>query len=108
MTRAEFEAEGERRFGPDKKKWKFICPVCGHIASVQDWLDAGVEEQMAFSCIGRSDAPAMQLAREAFASTGKGPCNYAGGGLFKLNPLEIEGCKDKFFAFAPASEVTPG
>ena len=37
MTRDAWEAEGVRRFGPEKLDWKFICPSCGHIASVNDW-----------------------------------------------------------------------
>lgn len=98
-TREEWEAEGERRFGKDKKQWRFRCPVCGVVTSVQEWLDAGAQDAIAFSCIGRF----TESRREAFngESEASGPCNYAGGGLFKLNPVTVEGHKNSsFFAFA--------
>ncbi len=104
MTHEEFMAEGARRFGPDMSQWKFVCPVCGHVASVQQWREAGATEgQIAFSCIGRY----IEGSKEAFATKFKakdknltGPCNYAGGGLFRLNPMEVEG--ERYFSFAPA------
>lgn len=30
----EWQAEGKRRFGEDVKKWRFVCPMCGHVAAV--------------------------------------------------------------------------
>lgn len=36
----EWKAEATRRFGPDMLKWRFRCPMCGHVASVQDFKDA--------------------------------------------------------------------
>ena len=86
MTHAEWKAEGAKRFGTDPSKWKFVCPVCGHVASVQDWKDVGAFECAGFSCIGRH----MQKCRKAFGEKGPGPCDYAGGGLFKLNPVEVK------------------
>jgi len=96
MTMEQWHAEGERLFGPDEMKWRFACPACGHVASVEDWMKSGAKEShVAFSCVGRfTDNP-----REAFAK-GPGPCNYAGGGLIGLNPVEIEGRKGRYFAFA--------
>lgn len=38
-----WRAEAERRFGGDRLKWRFRCPMCGHIASVQDFKDAGAK-----------------------------------------------------------------
>ncbi len=87
MTKEEFFAEGERRFGPDKKKWKFVCPVCGYVASIEDWLNAGGENMIAFSCIGR-----------LIGKKEGGPCDYAGGGLLRFNPLEVDG--EHYFNFA--------
>lgn len=85
ITYEEWVKEGTALFGTDRKKWRFVCPCCGHVATPQDWLDAGATEgEIAFSCVGRrSDHP-----REAFGK-GNGPCNYAGGGFFKLNPVQV-------------------
>lgn len=96
MTKAEWKAEGRKRFGPDLMKWKFICPACGHVASVQDYRDAGAPiNTVAFSCIGRYLKGEQ---RKAFGERGKGPCDYAGGGLIGLNPLEVDG--EHYFEFA--------
>lgn len=94
MTKAKWHAEGVRRFGDDEMKWRFVCPSCGHIASVQDWKDAGASSgQVAYSCIGRNLPNPVEMGVKP------GPCNYAGGGLFKLNPMDVDG--EGYFAFAP-------
>lgn len=94
MTREEWLTEGYRRFGPDQMKWRFVCPSCGHVASVQDYKDAGAAVSVvAFSCIGRW----MDHPRDAFGE-GPGPCNYAGGGLIGINPVEVDG--HRYFEFA--------
>ena len=86
MTLEEWNAEGERKFGPDRMKWRFVCPVCGHVAMVKDWREAGASEgAVAFSCVGRW----IDGSRKAFEERGVGPCTYAGGGLFRLNPVRI-------------------
>lgn len=113
MTHAEWKAEGERRFGKDVMKWKFVCPVCQYVQSVEDYKNAGAEQTtVAFSCVGRS----IEGAQEAFETrrkkgVNKGPCNYAGGGLFRLNPVEVsfpDGKTESYFAFAPAeTEAAP-
>ena len=84
------------RFGPDEMKWKFVCPACGYVASPEDWKNVGAKEShVAFSCTGRF----LDSCRDAFEK-GPGPCNYAGGGLIGLNPVEIDGCTARYFAFA--------
>lgn len=87
ITYAEWQAEGEALFGPDQLKWKFVCPVCGHIASVAEWKTAGAPLLAAgFSCIGRwLDMPKTPSSYKNV----KGPCNYSGGGFFKLNPVSV-------------------
>ncbi len=100
ITKAEWHAEAERRFGKDPMKWKWICPICKHVQSMQDYKDAGAEtENVAFSCVGRW----IEGSKEAFKTKGKGPCTYAGGGLFRLNPITVVGEDGKeitAFAFA--------
>lgn len=100
MTHEEWRAEAVRLFGADPKKWRFVCPACGHVASVQDRLDVDARTAVAFSCVGRWTG----AARPAFgAGAGAGPCNYAGGGLFGLNPVTVtypDGASQDVFAFA--------
>lgn len=86
VTETEWRAEGERLFGPDQMQWRFVCPVCGHVAAVQDWKNAGATEgAAAFSCVGRW----IEGSKQAFTRGSGGPCNYAGGGLFRLNPVTV-------------------
>ena len=85
ISREQWEAEGEALFGPDQMTWRFVCPSCGHVATPQDWKDAGATQgAVAFSCVGRW----LSTAEDAFTKTG-GPCNYAGGGLIGLNPVVV-------------------
>ncbi len=98
-----WHAEGRRRFGDDKMQWAFLCPSCGHRWIVSDWKDAGATEgEVAFSCVGR------HLEGSGDLGSAPGPCNYAGGGLFKLNPVSItiDGTDHYAFAFA-APEPSP-
>lgn len=104
MTRKEWVAEGERRFGLNRKHWAFVCPCCKTVTRAHEWEAAGAPEgAVAFSCIGRWTG----AKREAFGK-GKGPCNYAGGGLLGLNPVEIndEVAKKTHAVFAFAEPVT--
>lgn len=102
QTQAEWLAEAERLFGADPMAWRFVCPVCHHTTSLQDWKDAGApQEAWAFSCVGRW----LPTARDAFEGAGAGPCNYAGGGLFRLNPAAMlfpDGSTHYAFAFGEA------
>lgn len=94
-SKAEWEAEAQKRFGNDFMKWKFICPACNHVQTPADYKAAGLKSSMvAFSCVGRG----LQKAREAFGE-GKGPCNYAGGGLFRLNPVTVKDNGEEFHVF---------
>lgn len=104
---AEWAAEGERRFGPDRMEWKFVCPACGHVARAADWKAAGASEgAVAFSCVGRwlpNSGPGRAFVAAGTASAK--PCDYAGGGLFGLNPLlvqDLDGKTHRLFAFAEA------
>lgn len=99
ISYAQWVEEGEKKFGPDKMKWKFVCPMCGHVATGEDWKAAGAPAgSIGFACIGRW----QENPRDAFRAVGKGPCNYTGGGLFRLNPVTIvvsEDEKHTYFEF---------
>jgi hypothetical protein len=103
LTETEWRAEGVRRFGDNTMAWRFVCPVCKHVAAVADWKAANAPANaVAFSCVGRwlPDEP-----RGAFTNQKGSPCNYAGGGLFKLNPVRVKrevGVSD-IFEFAEPS-----
>jgi hypothetical protein len=106
-TLAEWRAKATELFGDDSLKWKFVCPVCLHVASVQDWKDAGAPMQSAArSCVGRWTGAHPAVIKGTIGPNGfpgKGPCNYAGGGLFQLNPISVvdpDGHAMKAFAFA--------
>jgi len=102
MNHADWEDEGKRRFGENVRQWRFVCPSCSYVASVQDWLDAKAPEgAVGFSCVGRYRSAKAQ---EAFTGP-PGPCNYAGGGLFQINPVYVEGTR--VFAFAEATNEAP-
>lgn len=102
MTYAEWTAEATRRFGEHKRAWAFVCPSCGYVATVGDWMDAGASEgEVAFSCVGRRTENPKQIGERP------GLCNYAGGGLFRLNPVKVimpDGVEHNIFAFAPTEE----
>lgn len=73
----EFQMAARAAFGPDPSLWRFRCPVCGHVATPEDFRQANADPQRAATeCIGRV--------------TGKGdpnqggPCNYAAFGLIRL------------------------
>lgn len=104
MTREEWEAEGRQRFGEDKLKWAFVCPICGHVATVQEYKDAGAPHgAVAFSCIGRwAGSKRQAFGGEGAGEVRQGPCDYAGGGLFMVNPLEVDG--GRYFNFADVPE----
>jgi hypothetical protein len=97
MTHAEWIEKGTELFGNDQMQWQFVCPSCGHVASIQDWKNAGARiTQAAFSCVGRFMSSPKSLGQKP------GPCDYAGGGLIGLNPVTVifsDGDKVNVFDF---------
>ena len=99
----EWHARGTELFGDDVATWRVVCPSCGHVQCMKDYQEQVphlTEEQilkyLGFSCIGRFTKP------EADSLTGEAPCNYAGGGLFGLNPQPVkmpDGEVSYWFAF---------
>jgi hypothetical protein len=72
MTVEEWRAEAIRRFGSFEKT-RFVCPACGHVASVEDfkkYKDLGAQpDSAAQKCIGRYDQAVTD-------------CDWAAFGLF--------------------------
>lgn len=110
LTQSEWSKRGEALFGHDRMLWRFVCPSCGYAAIADDWRAAGAKEgEVAFSCVGRR----LQNPIEAFPKEkGNGPCTYAGGGLFQINPIEVQlddGHSVRLFAFdEPVEIIEPG
>lgn len=76
MTLDEWRKEAARKFGEDPSNWKFVCPHCGHVQSVNDF---GEDKDLACQeCIGRR-TPAIG-------------CNWAAYGFLKTlgKGIEIE------------------
>ena len=99
MTQDEFLAEGERRFGKNVREWKFVCPACGTIQSVQQLMDVviasggtkdDVHGYVGFSCFGRFTGQRD----EGIAANHRGEkwdkgCNWTLGGLFQIHTLAV-------------------
>ncbi|KKN00871.1 hypothetical protein LCGC14_1133440 [marine sediment metagenome] len=112
----EWKKEGEKLFGDDPLKWKFVCPNCGHVQTMQDFVELhrlkiykGKSPEVAyFSCIGRFDT---RIPRIKIGTLGepKEYCDYTLGGLIPLvrTVLITQGDKQNVFEFA-AAEGTEG
>lgn len=108
MTKAEWFAEGEKRFGPDYLNWKFVCPICGNVAKVSDYKDAGAKDPNSAyeQCIGRflPKSDSFRAFPSGNEKRGK-PCDYAVYGLFRIPGVIVidEGKELLAFDFAEAS-----
>ena len=103
MTKEEWLAKGKELFGDDMFQWKFICPNCGHVQSIEDfrqYKDKGANPNSAYqSCIGRyMDGEVGTLGDK------KSPCNYAASGLIMLAPIIVVDGDSETHAFAFAAE----
>lgn len=105
----EWIAEGKRRFGDDFMAWRFVCPMCKHVATVEDfkaYKTAGAQPDDATQmCIGRylPKDKRYGLSRDHANPKVKQPCDYAGFGLFRLSPNMVnfpDGSKSYCFDFA--------
>jgi len=99
-------ADGKQRFGQDFLQWRFVCPICHHIAAVADYApfkDCGANPDSATQeCIGRYSKPSFKAFSNSTKDRGQ-PCNYAVYGLFKFPGVIIEmpdGAKRMAFSFA--------
>ena len=102
ITQAALCEEMERRFGPDPKRWAFVCPACGDVACPQDFLDAGADPGRAGQeCIGRW-LGVLKLDQPPGGYQGRG-CDWAAYGLIRGPVLVVmpDGRKVPSFWIAP-------
>lgn len=71
ITREEWLREGIELFGPDKRRWTFRCPCCGHPQSVADFLHHRLDPQgkVFRTCLSAFLTPGAESHRE--------PCTYS-------------------------------
>lgn len=109
ITYENWKKEALKRY-PDKNI-AFVCPVCGYRQTIEDYKAAGAPQgAWGFACIGRfldKDKCRQAFGGKNAGKTRRGPCDYTGGGLFRLNPLtiimsgpEISSYEQCFFDFA--------
>lgn len=80
QTVEEWREEAVKRFGENVRDWKFQCPACGHISSVQDFINAGEDASGAYvNCIGRVNGKGADGMKGKDEGHG---CNWAAYGLF--------------------------
>jgi len=88
ITHEEWIEEGKKLFGEGYANWKAVCPVCGHVQSVEDfklYRDQGATPGSAFQeCIGRYCG-----GRSAMSDKEGQPCDYAAYGLIRLHKTEV-------------------
>lgn len=90
LTQDELATEARERFGDDTAKWSFVCPHCGDVASVQDFVDAGDGNRVGQECIGRLRGAlkrGTKASRDGIVRGERG-CDWAAYGLFR-GPWEI-------------------
>ena len=86
VSLSDWHEEGRVRFGSDKMDFAWKCPSCGVKITSREYMRLGAPSgALAFSCIGRyaKDGPVGEIGGDIQ------PCNYAGGGLFGLNPVRV-------------------
>lgn len=78
MLYKDWVEELNRRFGKDAKQWRFKCVQCGHIQTIQDFLNHNIEHpesKVFYNCIGRY-------------VSGIG-CDWSLGGLLQINTMTV-------------------
>lgn len=81
--------EGAALFGAAKEQWRWQCPVCGRIISMQEYIDKGADDgAFGFSCIGRYETLPQRAFGNDEIKKGAG-CDYTSGGLFCISPVHV-------------------
>lgn len=99
MTKAEWLEKGKKLFGEDMGKWRFVCPGCGNVQTIEDFRphkDKGATpESVRQECIGRYTG-----GRSWFFDNKGQPCDYAGYGLINICPIMVVDDKGEHWCFA--------
>jgi hypothetical protein len=115
LTLKEWLAAGKERYGDDMKQWKFRCPSCGYVQCPEDFRQfkeqGATPDDARFNCIGRYVANSKKAFGNKAFKKGEGPCDYTGGGLFRLGPLTVKpeggpGMSSFDFADRPLANAT--
>ena len=78
QTLTEWQEEAKNRFGDNPNSWKFVCPACGRVTSLKEFVDAGGDKNGVYQeCIGRVNGKGSPDGKD----NGFG-CNWAAYGLF--------------------------
>ncbi len=118
ITLDDWYYQGVELFGLEPKGWRFICPSCGHVQALKDFLDLGMKRQQAeqivgYSCIGSWTRKPLLLMRKGkpakvsvFMEPDQGAgCMYHGGKEPNISPITLvieEGRSERpTFGFAP-------
>lgn len=102
----EWQEEAVSRFGTNARNWAFVCPACGKVSTVSDFLALEANPQNAYQeCIGR--VTGQGAPRKEGNPNG---CNWAAYGFFGTCGkgrivIDDEGSEIEVFDFA---EVVPG
>lgn len=95
----EWKEEGKKLFGKEFNKWEFVCPKCGHIQSVSEFLERTdlskkeIAKYICFSCIGRflkDQEPKFKKSKKFHIEMKGGGCNWSLGGLFNFHEAEVQ------------------
>lgn len=113
--------KGVELFGEDRTRWRFTCPFCKGLITVQDWIDyAGsigeANKYIGYECIGRLIGQKQSLIKDkdnpihkirvgnSFSNKRLDYCNYRTCSLFDLNPVFIKESNGSYFQFAPLDD----
>jgi hypothetical protein len=80
QSHEEWKAEAIQRFGENPDNWAFVCPACGHVATISNFKFLGeAADSAAQQCIGRVNSRGM---KPADAKSNEYGCDWAAFGLF--------------------------
>lgn len=66
-------ARGKELYGPDMLDWQFVCPACGHVQTLREFHDVGIDPDYGVAnCASR------------FGLGGSPTCKWTTGGLLRL------------------------